>query len=208
MMKAKTITSVISKISSLTLVLILAINYGYAQIELENRSDLIKPETTISEDVIWHVKAFRPEAQFFNVKAVDKKGNIYDVKAFQSPDSPSNVLNIKAIVNDERLPIKIVVPKNDDKYFPLVAITEKGKLLTIIAVNEGGKFLEVKAVSKSGNVIHISAITKEGNGFNIIAISPFGEVNSVVGIKMLDTVEEAVINGVPVFAHVKAIKQN
>jgi hypothetical protein len=208
MMKTKTFTSIISKISSFVLVLMLAINYGYAQIELEKRSDLIKPETNISDDIIWHVKAFRPEAQLFNVKAVDKKGKLYDVKAFQSSDSPSNVLNIKAIVNDNRIPIKIVVPKNSDKYFPLVAITEKGKLLTIIAVNDEGKYLEVKAVSKSGNVLHISALTKEGNGFNVVAISPFGEVNSVVGIKMLDTVEETVINGVSIFAHVKAIKQN
>ena len=54
----------------------------------------------------------------------------------------------------------------------------------------------------------MSAFTKEDNVFNVVAISPFGEVNSVVGIKMLDTVEEAVINGVSIFAHLKAIKQN
>ena len=34
-------TSIISKISSFVLVLTLAIIYGYAQIELEKRSDLI-----------------------------------------------------------------------------------------------------------------------------------------------------------------------
>ncbi len=208
MMKTIKFTSIISKISTLILLLILTINYGYAQIELENRSKLIKPETSITGDVIWHVKAFRPEAQFLKVKAIDKKGNVYDVKAIQSPDSPSNVLNIKAFVNEKQLPIKIVIPTNDDKYFPLVAINSKGKLLKVIAINEEGKYLEVKAISKSGNIIHISALTKDGKAFNIVAISPFGEVNSVMGIKMLDEAEETVINGVSVFAHVKAIKQN
>ena len=207
-MKTIRIPSVISKISTLFLLLIFSINYGYAQIDLENRSKLIKPETEISDDVIWQVKAFRPETQFLKVKAVDKKGVIYDVKAIQSPDSPSNVLNIKALVGNKRLPIKIVVPKNDDKYFPLVAIDEKGKILKIIAVNDEGKYLEVKAISKSGNIIHVSALSKSGEAFNIVAISPFGEVNSVMGIKMTDAVEETVINGVSVFAHVKAIKQN
>lgn len=207
-MKTIKITSVISKISATLLLLVLTTNYGYAQIEIENRSDLIKPETAITNDVIWQVKAFRPEAQFLKVKAIDKKGNVYDVKAIQSPDSPSNVLNIKALVGDKRLPIKIVVPNNSDKYFPLVAINEKGKLLKIIAINDEDKYLEVKAISKSGNIIHISALNKKGDAFNIVAISPFGEVNSVMGIKMSDSVEETVINGVSVFAHVKAIKQN
>ncbi len=205
-MKTIRFTSIISKFSSLILLLILSINFGYAQIE--NRSDLIKPETDITGDVYWHVKAFRPEAQFLKVKAIDKKGNIYDVKGIQSPDTPSNVLSIKALVNDKRLPIKIVVPKNNDKYFPIVAINEKGKLLNIIAINDEGKYLEVKAISKSGNIIHISALAKDGAAYNIVAISPFGEVNSVTGIKMLDSVEETVINGVSVFAHVKAINQN
>ena len=207
-MKTIKITSIISKISTSLLLLIVTVNFGYAQIEIENRSELIKPETAITGDVIWHVKAFRPEAQFLKVKAIDKKGNIYNVKAIQSPDSPSNVLNIKAFVNDKQLPIKIVVPNNDDKYFPLVAINAKGKLLKIIAINEEGNYLEVKAISKSGNIIYISALNKTGEAFNIIAISPFGEVNSVMGIKMSDAVEETVINGVSVFAHVKAIKQN
>jgi len=184
------------------------ISNAYAQIDEDKRSELIKPETSIAEDIIWHVKAFRPDAQILKVKAIDKKGNIYDVKAIQSYESSSSVLNVKALVDDKQLPIKIILPRGDDKYFPLVAINDDGSLLKIVAINDAGKYLEVKGHSKSGNIIHISAITKDALGYNVIALSPFGEVNAVVGIKMLDTTEEAVINGVSVFAHVKAIKQN
>ena len=90
----------------------------------------------------------------------------------------------------------------------MVAIDENGKLLKIVAINDNGKFIEIKGHSKSGNIINISAITEDNMGYNILAISPYGKVNSVVGMKMLDTTEEVVINGVSVYAHVKAIQQN
>lgn len=201
-------TSTLSKISTLFFLLILIISNGYAQIDADKRSELIKPETTIAENMFWHVKAFRPDAQILKVKAIDNDGNIYDVKAIQPFETSSSVLNVKAIVKDQRLPIKIILPKENEKYFPLVAITDDGKLLRIVAINDEGNYLEVRGHSKSGNIIHISAITKDALGYNILALSPFGEVNSVVGMKMLDTTEEAVINGVSIFAHVKAIKQN
>ena len=196
------------KISVLFTLFFLMISNGFAQIDADKRSKLIKPETSISEDLIWHIKAFRPDAQILKVKAIDKDGNIYDVKAIQPFETSSSVLNVKALVNDKRLPIKIILPKGDEKYFPLVAITDDGGMLKIIAINDEGEYLEVKGHSKSGNIIHISAITEDEMGYNIIAISPFGEVNAVMGIKMLDSTEEAVINGVTIFAHVKAIKQN
>ncbi len=205
-MKTINSTSKLSKISILFLLLFLTIFQGYAQIEVNNRSKLIKPETNITEDLVWHVKAFRPDAQILKVKAIDKKGNMYDVKAIQPSESSSAVLSIKAFVNDKKLPIKIILPNANGKYFPMVAIDENGKTLKIIAVNEEGKYLEVKGHTKSGNIIYISAITADNMGYNIIAISPFGEVNTVNGIKMLDATEEAIINGVSVYAHVKAIK--
>lgn len=178
-----------------------------AQIESDNRSKLIKPETEMTGDLYWHIKAFRPEAQLLKVKAVDKKGNVYDVKAIQSSESTS-VLNVKALMNKEQLPIKIVMPEEGEKYYPVVAITDKGKLLKLKALTDDGQYLDIMGVSKTGNIIHLSAITKEGKSFTIISISPFGEVNAVVGVKMLDKTEEAIINGVSIFAHVKAIKQN
>ena len=177
---------------------------GYAQISV-NKSNH-KPETNVSEDIIWHVKAFRPDAQILKVKAIDKEGNVYDVKAIQAPNSSRSLLNIKAFVNGKKLPVKIL-PKKKSKYFPIAAITDDGKLLKIIAINDEGNYLEVKGHTKSGNIIYISAITSDGLGYNIIAISPYGEVNNVVGVKMMDTVNEAMVNGVYVYAHVKAIQQ-
>lgn len=205
-MKTKISTSTLSKITSLLFLFFLPMAIGYAQITTESGSKLIKPETNIGEDLVWHVKAFRPDAQILKVKAIDKKGNLYDVKAIQPSEGSSDVLSIKAFVHDKRLPIKIILPNTNGKYFPLVAITENGKTLKIIAVNEEGKYLEVKGHTKSGNIIYISAITSDNMGYNIIAISPFGEVNSVKGMKMLDATEEVNINGVSVYAHVKAIK--
>jgi hypothetical protein len=56
-----------------------------------------------------------------------------------------------------------------------------------------------------GNIIYLRAITRESLFYNIIAISPEGNVNGVKGIKMTDISVKTVINGVSVFAHVKAI---
>jgi len=95
------------KNSALFMILFLIFSNAYSQIELENRSKLIKPETTINDDLLWHVKAFRPDAQILKVKAIDKKGEIYDVKAIQSSESTSSILSIKALVNNSHLPIKI-----------------------------------------------------------------------------------------------------
>ena len=91
---------------------------------------------------------------------------------------------------------------------PILIIRSLGTSLVIDTGVPLGKCYFVHAHSKSGNIINISAITADKMGYNILSISPFGEVNSVVGMKMLDATEEAVINGVSIYAHVKAIKQN
>ena len=185
---------------------ILAFSYGNAQIDLEERSKLIKPEVEITSDIYWYVKAYRPDAKLLDVKAIDADGNLYDVRAIQTSDDTS-ILNVKALVDGKQLPIKLI-NNNDDQYFPVKAINEKGALINIKVITGNGDILDIKGVSKSGNIIHIRAITKDSIFYNIIAISPEGRVNAVKGIKMLDTPVEAVINGVSIFAHVKAIDQH
>lgn len=196
----------LTKMIGLMFILLLASTNGFTQIDLEKRSKLIKPETEIPGDLLWNVKAFRPEAHLLNVKAIDKDGNFYDVKAVQPTESTS-LLSVKAIMNENRLAIKMLA-KGDAQFYPVKAITEDGKLIDIKAIAENGEILDVKGVSKSGNIIDISAISTEGKTFTIFAMSPFGEVNALKGVKMLDSEVEAIINGVPIFAHVKAIKQN
>jgi len=65
----------------------------------------------------------------------------------------------------------------------------------------------VKGVRQSGNIIHINAISENKELYNIEAISPNGWLNDVKGVKMLKTPVEVVVNGVEVFAHIKAIPQ-
>ena len=160
----------LSKILSLIIIFVLASSSGYAQIDIEKRSKLIKPEVEITGEIFWHVKAFRPEAQLLDIKAIDKDGTLYDVKAIQTSESTS-ILNIKALVNGKQLPIKILLKENAE-YYPVKAIRDDGSLIDIKAFNEDGTILDVKGLSQSGNVIDLMAINKDSKTYNIISISP------------------------------------
>jgi len=140
-----------------------------------------------------------------NVKAIDKDGNIHDVKAIQNSDDYS-ILDVKAFINNKQLPIKLLVLEGD-RYLAVKAIDEDGTLIDIKALTAEGRQIDVKGVSKSGNIVHIRAITEGGARYNIIAISPKGQINAVKGIKMFKTDVETVIEGIDVFAHVKAVHQ-
>tara|TARA_R110000772_G_scaffold130609_1_gene238906 strand:+ start:177 stop:719 length:543 start_codon:yes stop_codon:yes gene_type:complete len=177
-----------------------------AQVEvITNPSDLIKPETEITGDIFWHIKAYHYEAKLLDIKAIDKNGVKHPVKAIQVSENTS-VLNVKAIVNGKRLPIKLIV-KGDAQYYPAKAIMDDGTLIDIKAITEDGQILDVKGTSKSGNIIHLRAIDKDFKRYNIIAISPLGNVMGVKGVKMIDAEVESVVNGVKIFAHVKSIPQ-
>lgn len=195
-----------TKIFGFLILFILASTYGNAQILDKEREDLNKPETEIPAEIYWHVKAFRPDAQLLKVKAIDAKGNLHDIKAIQDSNDTS-VLNVKALVDGKRLPIKLIIKKND-QYYPVKAIDTDGTLIDVKAITDAGQILDVKGVSKSGNIVHLRAITPNSVFYNIIAVSPQGTVNAVKGIKMMDTRVETVINGVSIFAHVKALKQD
>jgi len=182
------------------------INTMQAQIEvITNPSDLIKPETEITSDIFWHIKAYHYEAILLNIKAIDKDGVQHPVKAIQTSENTS-VIDVKALVDGKRLPIKLIV-KGDSQYYPAKAIMDDGTLIDIKAVTEDGQILDVKGTSKSGNIIHLRAIDKDFKRYNIIAISPLGNVMAVKGVKMMDTEVEGEINGVKIFAHVKSIPQ-
>ncbi|NNJ89077.1 MAG: hypothetical protein HKP53_06725 [Eudoraea sp.] len=178
---------------------------GNAQISTTTGLEIYKPETEIQPDIYWQVKAYRPDAQLLNVKVINKDGAYHDVKAIQNSEETS-ILDVKAFVNGERLPIKLIV-KDNDRYYPAKAIASDGTLVDFKAITEKGEILPIKGVSKSGNIVHLRAIAQDNVFYNIVAISPEGEVNNVKGIKMLNTTVETVINGVSIFAHIKAIPQ-
>lgn len=165
-----------------------------------------KPETESPDEIYWAVKAYSPTWGLLDVKAIDKDGNIYDIKAIQDSDDTS-ILNVKALVNGERLPVKLIVDHSVSLY-PLKAITYDGTLLDIKALDPDGEIIAVKGFSKSGNIVHIRAIRPQNIMYNIIAVSPDGKVNTVKGIKMIDEEVETIVNGIEVFAHVKALTQN
>jgi len=155
-------------------------------------------------DVIWHIKAIHPDGQTIDIKALDEDGNIYDVKAIQDTDQ-RHLLDIKALINGKELPVKILV--SNDQYAPVKAIGEGGTIYDIKALTSKGDKLDVKGVNLSGNIIDIKAINKNGDFYGIKAISPEGQLNDVKGIKMSKEKLEAVVNGVEVYANIKALPQ-
>ena len=193
------------KIIGLLIFFMMIASYGSAQVLDKDRKALNKPETDMPVEIIWNVKAYSPAELLLRVKAVDKDGNIHDVKAIQDSDNTS-ILNVKAFVNEQRLPIKLIV-KDHEPFYSAKAIDADGVLIDIKAFTSEGKKLDIKGVNRSGNIIQLRAITLEGIFYNIIAVSPGGKVNAVQGVKMMNMPQETVINGVSVFAHVKAIKQ-
>ena len=194
-----------SKIIGLLIFFMMIASYGNAQILDTDREALNKPETMTQVEIIWNVKAYSPDELLLRVKAIDKDGNVHDVKAIQDSENAS-ILNVKAFVNGQRLPIKLIV-RDNESFYSAKAIAADGTLIDIKAFTPNGEILDIKGVNRSGNIIQLRAINLEGVFYNIIAVSPDGKVNAVQGIKMMDGPVETVINGVSVFAHVKAIKQ-
>lgn len=139
-----------------------------------------------------------------DIKAMDKNGKIYDVKAIQDADQ-RQLLDIKAFVEAAKMPVKILL--SDDKYAPVKAIGTDGTIYDIKALPSNGDILDVKGVSSSGNIINIKAINKEGGFYGIKAISPEGQLNDVKGVKMTKERLETKINGVEIHAHIKALAQ-
>lgn len=181
----------ISKLILVVLVIVFTFNLGNTQ------------DKEAFKEIIWHIKAFMPQVKLLKIKAIDKEGNTYDVKAIQDSEQ-TNLLSIKAFIKGKRLPVKMLV--SDDIYHPVKAIGGDGTIYDIKAFTEDGTILPVKGVSKSGNIIHIKAIYKNIVFYNVIAISPDGKTNAVKGIKLSDEDIESTLKGIEVYAHVKSLR--
>lgn len=177
-----------------------------AQILNQDSDNLNKPETEKPVEIYWNVKAYNPDWGLLKVKAIDKEGNIYDIKAIQDSDDTS-LLNVKALVNGEKVAVKLIVKQND-RLYPVKAIMSDGTILDVKAIDEDGEIIDVKGFSKTGNIVHIRAIRPQPIMYTIIAVAPNGKVNDVKGIKMMTDEVETVLHGVKVFAHIKALPQN
>jgi hypothetical protein len=168
----------------------------------QNGSQL--PAETSSTAIEWHVKAIHPEGKTLDIKAVDSAGTIHNIKAIQQNEQ-RYILDIKAFFGKEQFPIKVLL--GDAVLSPVKAIGYDGTIYDIKAISEDGKMYPVKGVKRNGNIIDIKAIIADTTFYAVKAISPTGGWNDVKGVKMYKEEAEGSINGVGIYAHVKAIPQ-
>ncbi len=76
-----------------------------------------------------------------------------------------------------------------------------------MAISPDGNKLEIKGVGGAESIINIKAINEKGEFYGVKALSPEGELNDVKGVKLMKQNVEKKINGVEVYAHVKALSQ-
>ena len=153
---------------------------------------------------IWHVKAIHPDGNLLKLKVVDKDGQQHDVKAFATPGN-TNMLDIKAFVGDDILPVKVL--KSDQKFSPVKALGKDGTIYDIKAIMPDNAIIDVKGVERAGSIIHIKAIGPDGNYFGVKACSRAGQFYDVKGVKSSNDEKEGTANGVPFYAHLKAMPQ-
>ena len=201
----RTNTNLLFKLPSLLLIAIFTFGCAdsFSQ-EFGVTKDENKPEKQVDPVIYWNVKAYRGESELLDIKAIDKYGKRYDVKAIQDSDDIS-ILNVKALVDGERLAVKVLVRGEEDKFYPVKAIDGDGNILNIKAIAKDGEIFDVKGFSRSGNLMHLRAISKDYKYYNIIALSPQGQVNAVKGVKMMEEEVETVYKGIEIYAHIKAL---
>lgn len=181
-----------------------AANEDEFKVPLKPKKKTKKKSKNDFKRIIWNIKAVTAEGKNLDIKAFDEEGNVFDVKATQDSKQHS-FMNIKAFVNGHELPVKIL--DSEDKYAPVKAIARDGKIYDIKAITEGDVKLDVKGISRSGNIIHVKAINESGEFYGVKAFAPDGKLNDVKGIKIFERKTELKIQGNPVYAHLKAIKQ-
>lgn len=157
-----------------------------------------------AQETIWHVKAIHPDGKLLDVKAFDAAGKPYAIKALQDGTN-LHMLDIKALVGEAKLPVKILV--SEEPLAPVKAVGADGTIYAIKALTTEGEKLDVKGVSQSGSVISIKAIGPAGALYGIKALSPEGRVYDVKGLKMTKEKVEGKISGVEFSAHIKALPQ-
>ena len=154
------------------------------------------------DDIFWNVKAILPNGQSIDIKGFDNAGKPFDIKAIQNSNQ-DNLLDVKAILDGEKLPVKILVSKN--QFASVVAITNKGNAYKIKAITPEGETMEVIGVARFDNIVIMKVISKKGKFYGVKAISPAGQLNDIKGIKINSQEREMSLKGQSIHAHVKAM---
>lgn len=184
-------------------ILIMTLVFGvFSCNNTSKKKTVTQPEKENIAATYWALEAVSPEGKTLAIKAQDGGGNLYDVKAIQDADQ-SSFLDIKAFVGDKKLPVKVLLSKND--LAPVKAIDKGGISYEIVALTEAREKYVVNGVKRFGNIIEIKAIDKKGKLLPIKAKSPNGEIDNVLGIKINVKDQEMTLNGFPIYAHVKAM---
>ncbi|MGC6430834.1 MAG: DUF7486 family protein [Jejuia sp.] len=181
------------------LVLVAAIGCNDAA---KDKNKAVTEDVDAFEDIFWNVKAIHPNGKSLDIKIFDNAGKGYPVKAIQNSNQ-DQLLDIKAFMNDERLPVKILVSKT--QFSPVVAITNTGDVYKVMAVAAGGEQHQIIGVIRFGNIVMMKAITDKGKFYAVKAMSPIGELNDVKGIKINPQDKEMTSRGHEIYAHVKAM---
>lgn len=182
-----------------SLLLLTACNHGASK-DKTNKTDT--KDIAKFETIYWNVKAIHPDGQSLDIKMFDNAGEGFDIKAIQNSDQ-DNLLDVKAIVNGEILPVKVLVSKT--QFAPVVAITNSGTAYKLKAMTPEGEALEIIGVVRFGNIVIIKALTKKGTFYGVKAISPTGQLNDIKGIKINSQDREMTLRGHNIYAHVKAM---
>ena len=152
--------------------------------------------------IYWDVKAIQKDGKSLDVKAFDSEGKSFDIKAVQ--DSDQDVfLDVKAFSGDEKLPVKMLISK--EQFAPVAVISNEGNTYDLKAITAEGEKLDIKGIRRFGNIIIMKAIDAKGKYIGVKAISPDGKKNDIKGIKVNRGEREMSLKGVGVNAHVKAM---
>lgn len=203
-MRKNNILSVINRRNPVTMIIGVLVFFLSFSVNMRSQANKNESKNINNAEILWHIKAIHPEGKFIDIKAINKDGDIFDVKAIQNSDQ-STVMDIKALIDGDKIPIKMLV--SSDKYAPVKAIMSDGTILDIKAITSNGDKLEVKGIGRSGNIIDIKVINKEGAFYAVKAISPKGNLNDVKGVKMFNKELEMEMDGIEIYAHVKAVTQ-
>ena len=85
------------------------------------------------------------------------------------------------------------------------ALEERGVLVFPELNLTDDERLDVKGVAQTGHLYHIKAIGPDRALYGVKAISPTGQMRDIKGVQVDPEEVEAVMNGVKVAAHVKAL---
>jgi len=173
-----------------------------------NSASKDETNTTATEEIVkfeeinWNVKAILPDGKSLDVKVFNSAGEPFDIKAIQNSDQ-DNLLDVKAIIDGEQLPVKILVSKQ--QFTPVVAITNNGNAYKLKAITPEEEQIEVIGVVRFDNIVIMKAVTKKGKFYGVKAISPTGQLNDIKGIKINPQEREMTSKGHSIYAHVKAM---